>query len=179
MTGVLDAIGRRLAWVEAVLMAFSGAMLVALLILMNVEVGARYVFARSTMVADEFGGYLFAWIVMLGAIQALRGDRYLSMTALVDRAGPRLRNGLALAGAAIGLAVCIVVLDATIGLVATSYRFGTRSIQPSGIRIFWAQLALPIGYGLLALAFAEEICRRATGLGPRQMDDGPDMGGLG
>ncbi len=158
-------------------MALSGALLVALLALINVEVVARYVFARSTMIADEFGGYLFAWIVLLGAIQALRGDRYLSMTALVDRVGPHGRAALAIVGAATGLAVSLVLLHATLDLALTSYRFGTRSIQPSGIGLFWVQLPLPVGYALLVLAFVEEICRRAAGLAPRRAEGDAAAGG--
>ena len=64
-------------------------LLVALLILINVEVVARYVFGRSTLVADEYGGYLMAWITMLGAVHLLRADRHLTMTWVVDRLSPR------------------------------------------------------------------------------------------
>ncbi|MBL8697064.1 MAG: TRAP transporter small permease [Alphaproteobacteria bacterium] len=179
MIRILETIGRRLAWAEAALTAFCGLLLVALLVLINVEIGARYLFNRSTLIADEYGGYLFAWIVLLGSIQALRGDRYLSMTALVDRAPPRLRNGLAAAGALIGLGVCLVVLYATLDLALTSWRFGTRSIQPSATPLFWPQAALPVGYALLSLAFAEEFCRRLVGLAPRSSPEADQMGGLG
>lgn len=176
---MIEAIGRRLAWIDAALMVLCALLLVALLVLINVEVAARYLFARSTLIADEYGGYLFAWIVLLGAIQALRGDRYLSMTALVERASPRLKQALAIAGAAIGFLVCAVVLHATVNLVLTTHRFGTRSIQPSATPLIWPQLALPVGYALLALAYAEEFCRRLVGLAPRRAESTPDAGGLG
>lgn len=179
MVVLLEAIARRLAWVEAALMALCALLLVALLGLINVEVAARYLFARSTLIADEYGGYLFTWIVLLGAIQALRGDRYLSMTALVDRASPRVKNALATAGALVGLIVCLVVLHATVTLVLTTYRFGTRSIQPSATPLIWPQLALPVGYALLALAYAEEFCRRLAGLAPRREQSTPEIEGLG
>lgn len=61
-------------------MKLSALLLVALLLLINVEVFGRYLFNYSTLVADEYGGYLYAWIVLLGGVHLLRSDRYLTMT---------------------------------------------------------------------------------------------------
>ena len=63
--------------------------MIALLTLMNVEVFARYLFGKSTLIADEYGGYFYAWIVLLGAVHLLRSDKYLTVT-LADR--PPLRR---------------------------------------------------------------------------------------
>ena len=63
--------------------------MIALLALMNVEVFMRYVFSKSTLLADEYGGYFYAWIVLLGAVHLLRSDKYLTVTLLTDRLSPR------------------------------------------------------------------------------------------
>ena len=149
-----------LASTEFVLGRLAGLLLVAMLILINVEVVARYVFGGSTLVADEYGGYLMAWITMLGAIHLLRADRHLTMTWMVDRLSPRVQNVVGICAALIGLAVSAVLLYATYLLVTNSARFGTTSIQPSATPLVWPQLILPIGYALLCLAYVEEILRR-------------------
>ena len=160
-----------LAATEFALGRLAGLLLVALLILINVEVAARYLFGGSTLVADEYGGYLMAWMTMLGAVHLLRADRQLSMTWLVDRLSPRAQNMVGICAAVIGLGISAVLLYSTSLLVAGSARFGTISIQPSKTPLVWPQLILPIGYALLCLAYAEEILRRLLGLAPRRGDE--------
>jgi TRAP-type C4-dicarboxylate transport system permease small subunit len=164
-------LARIFASTEFALGRLAGLLLVALLILINVEVVARYVFGGSTLIADEYGGYLMAWITMLGAIHLLRADRHLSMTWLVDRLSPRVQNLVGICAALLGLAISAVLLYATYLLVAGSARFGTTSIQPSATPLVWPQLILPIGYALLCLAYVEEILRRLLGLSPRRSGD--------
>ena len=164
-----------LAAIEFALGRLAGWLLIALLILINVEVVARYVFGRSTLVADEYGGYLMAWITMLGAIHLLRADRHLTMTWLVDRLSPRAQNRVGICAAVVGLTISGVLLYSTCLLVAGSARFGSTSIQPSATPLVWPQLTLPLGYALLCLAYVEEILRRALGLATRRGD--ADVGG--
>jgi len=157
-----------LAATEFALGRLAGLLLIALLSLINVEVVARYVFGGSTLVADEYGGYLMAWITMLGAIHLLRADRHLTMTWMVDRLSPRVQNLVGICAALIGLVISGVLLYSTYLLVASSVRFGTTSIQPSATPLVWPQLILPLGYALLCLAYVEEILRRLLGLSPRR-----------
>ena len=169
---VMKRLARALAAAEFVLGRAAAVLLVLLLALINVEVVARYVFDKSTLVADEYGGYLMAWITMLGAVHLLRADRHLTMTLFVDRLSPGARNAAGVVAAILGLAISAILLYATSLLVIASARFGSVSIQPSATPLVWPQLILPIGYALLCVAYAEEIVRRVRGLGPRVYDDG-------
>lgn len=178
MIALVERAGRALGRVEAGLTGLADLLLVALLVLINVEVVARYGFGRSTLIADEYGGYLFVWITMLGALHLLRSDKYLMMTWAVDKLGPAARNRIAIGSAMIGLVVSLVSLHAAIGLVQISWRFGSLSIQPSATPLVWPQLVLPLGYGVLVLAYAEEILRRCLGLTPRRDRDDIVRGGL-
>jgi TRAP-type C4-dicarboxylate transport system permease small subunit len=168
---MLDALGRVLSGLERRLGRLAGLLLIALLVLINIEVVARYFLGRSTLIADEYGGYLMAWITMLGAIHLLRADRHLTMTWLVDRMSPRKQNWVGLTAAVIGLGVSVALGYATAVLVYSSWRFGTTSIQPSATPLVWPQLLLPFGYALLCVAYVEEILRRLAGLPPRRTDD--------
>lgn len=171
----MQRIGRFFAAIESALGRLAGFLLICLLVLINVEVIARYVFNTSTLIADEYGGYFMAWITMLGAVHILRADRHLTMTAVVDRLSPRGRNIAGIVAAIIGLAVSAVLLYATCVLVGNTMRFGTRSIQPSATPLMWPQLIMPFGYALLCLAYVEEIARRLRGLPPRGEQDDIDV----
>lgn len=175
----VERFGRVLKAVEGGVMKLSALLLIALLALINVEVLGRYFFNYSTLIADEYGGYLYAWMVLLGGVHLLRSDRYLTMTAVIERLPASAQNLTGIFGAMIGLAVCIVSLVSTAGLVWTSFRFGTRSGQPSGTIVAYPQMAMPLGYALLCLAYLEELVRRCIGLKPRRADDDAGTYGVG
>jgi TRAP-type C4-dicarboxylate transport system permease small subunit len=177
MIRTLQTTGRWFARLEARQVDFAGLLLILLVILINVEVFARYVLGKSTLIADEYGGYLFVWIVMLGALNLLRSDRYLTMTWLVDYLGPAGRNMIGMISALIGLSVGLIALWASSRLVLTSLRFGSVSIQASGTPLALPQIILPTGYLLLCIAYIEELIRRVLGLEPRRNDDA--AGGIG
>lgn len=172
-------LGTALKFVEGVVMKLSAIFLVALLVLINVEVFGRYLFGYSTLLADEYGGYLYAWIVLLGGVHLLRSDRYLMMTSVLERMPRRGQNWVGILGTLIGLAVCLVALISSTGLVMTSFNFGARSGQPSNTLIAFPQAAMVVGYGLLCIAYVEELLRRALGLPPRRADDDKDTYGVG
>ncbi|MCO5089811.1 TRAP transporter small permease [Bosea sp. (in: a-proteobacteria)] len=174
-----DRIGRWLFAAESVAMFASVMFLIALVVLINVEVFGRYFFGYSTLIADEYGGYLYAWIALLGGVHLLRSDRYLTMTAVISRLPPRAANRVGVFGALIGLAVCVICLISTVNMVWLSYSFGARSAQPSATPLIYPQLAMPLGYGLLALAYLEELVRRCLGLKPRRAEDDEETYGVG
>ena len=167
----MERFGRAMARLERALGALASVLLLALLALMTVEVAARYVFSRSTLVADEYGGYAMAWMTMLGAVHLLRADQHLTMTWVLDRMSPAARNAAGVLAAVVGLGISVVFLYATATLVWTSWRFHTKSIQPSATPLAWPQLVLPLGYLLLCVAYLEEILRRLLGYVPRRFDD--------
>jgi TRAP-type C4-dicarboxylate transport system permease small subunit len=179
MTAIMNGLGRVLRMCEGLALKVSGVMLLALLVLMNVEIVARYVFSTSTLLADEYGGYFYAWIVLLGSVHLLRSDKYLTVTLLTDRLSPGGRNVAAIFAGLIGLGVSLVSLSSTFSIVHQTWMFSTRSMQPSATPLIYPQAAMLIGYSLLSLAYVEEILRRLLGMAPRRSDDDPETYGIG
>ncbi|NWG24044.1 MAG: TRAP transporter small permease [Pseudorhodoplanes sp.] len=179
MTSFVTTVGRVLHLCEGLALKLSAFLMIALLALMNVEIAMRYVFGKSTLLADEYGGYFYAWIVLLGAVHLLRSDKYLTVTLLTNRLSPSGRNAAALFAGIVGLAVSLISLASTWSIVEMSWMFGSRSIQPSATPLLYPQLAMLLGYGLLSLAYVEEIVRRLLGMPPRRSDDDPETYGIG
>jgi TRAP-type C4-dicarboxylate transport system permease small subunit len=169
-TDEMTTFGRIMATVEWALERLAGFLLILLFLLINVEVAARYLFNTSTLIADEYGGYLMAWMVMLGALHLLRSDQHLSIRGLVERLSPRGRNAAGILAALIGLFISAVLLYATAMLVITNARFGTVSVQPSRTPLAWPQIIMPVGYVLLCIAYIDELVLRVRGLPPRRSD---------
>lgn len=170
---------RALAFTEGAALKLSSLMLILLVVLVNVEVFGRSFFNYSTEIADEYGGYMYAWIVLLGSVHLLRSDRYLTMTMVTDRLSPRAQAVIGMIGSFVGLAVAVISLWGCWQVWEQSVRFGTRSSQPSETRLYYPQFMMLVGYGMLVLAYIEEIACRALGMQPRRASDDEETYGVG
>lgn len=133
----------------------AGLLLLAMAGLIGVEILVRGSFGISTLIADEYSGYLFVWITMIGFVHALRIGAFLRVSLLVGRFGPKGKAMTDLLAAAVGIAVSAICVYATAILLLASVRFGTVSIQPSATPLWIPQLILPVGFALLCLLYLE------------------------
>jgi len=146
----------------------AGLLLVALTVLIGVEILVRGVAGKSTLIADEYSGYLFVWITMIGFAHALQSGAFLRVDNLVSRMGPRGQALADVLSATAGVLVSGACVYATGTLTMASWRFGTVSIQPSATPLWIPQLILPIGYVVLVwlyLALLRRALRRLADRG--------------
>ncbi|CAH1656811.1 MULTISPECIES: TRAP transporter small permease [unclassified Chelatococcus] len=174
MTGALRrlavGLGAVLRPLERAAIALAIVVLLALLVLTNVEVAGRYFLGFSTLIADEYGGYAYSWLVLLGAIHLLRSDSYLTITLIIDRL-PRLRSAMGVVAGVLGLGTSLILLWSCWQTFHLSWLFGTKSIQPSQTPLYLPQVIMPVGFLMLVLAYLEDILRRLSGLPPRRQED--------
>ena len=154
---------RFLARASLALCAFAGLLLAVMAVLINVEVVARYVFNSSTLIADEYSGYLFVWSTLLAFGYAFHAGQFLRVDAVVHRFRGRTKAASELLAAVAGLAVSAICVYATWQLFEASWRFGTRSIQPSATPLWIMQIALPFSFAWLALLYVATIARIVSG----------------
>ena len=136
-----------------------GAAIIFLLmmgLLMNVEVFGRTLFGRSTQISDEFAGYFFTAMTLLCFVPTLRHGRFLRVEALIERLPMTTQAGFALIAAVIGAAMSLVLTYTTFQLAWTSWNYGTVSLQAIQVPLVIPQAVLPLGFGLLSLAFVEQ-----------------------
>lgn len=157
-------IGRALDRLAAGLLMVSTLMLAAMVVLINVEVAGRYIFGFSTLVADEYAGYLFTWIVLAGFLHALRSDALLRVGIVLDRLSGRPRALLDLVNALLGIVLCAIVAYAAWRTVSTSLLFQTASSHASRTPLWIPQLAMPVGMALLGVGFLERAVRHLVDL---------------
>jgi len=126
--------------------------LAILFVLINVEVFARYVLNRSTLLADEYGGYLFVSISFFGFAHALRSGQFLRVSFVVDLLAPRAKLFLHW--------IAIAVMTWEVGkLVLVSWQFGSVSIQPSSTPLIYPQGMMALGTLVLLIAFLAELSK--------------------
>ncbi len=141
---------------ERAAIALAIVILLAMALLMNVEVFSRYLFGRSTQIADEFAGYFFTAVTLLCFVPALRHGRFLRVGALVERVPASVRAVLNFLAAVIGALMSVVLAWTTFQLAAASWNYGTVSLQAVQVPLVIPQAILPFGFALLALAFLEQ-----------------------
>ncbi len=141
--------------IEKLAIAVATLMLLLMGALMNVEIVSRYVFGRSTQIADEYSGYFFTALTVLCFVPALRRGRFLRVSALVDRL-PRPAQSAADAFAAL-LGACLsgIFTWSSFHLAWNSWNFGSTSLQAIQTPLFIPQSLVPVGFALLTLAFIE------------------------
>jgi TRAP-type C4-dicarboxylate transport system permease small subunit len=159
-TGVARALDR----VTSGLAHFSGVLLALVVVLVNVEIVMRYLFNASTLISDEYSGYLFVWMSLLGFGYALTTGQFLRVEAFVERLRGRRRHVLELFGAVAGVVVSIVLTYACARTFLASLSFGTRSIQPSATPLWIPQLAMPLGMAWLVVLYVRIALERLQAL---------------
>jgi TRAP-type C4-dicarboxylate transport system permease small subunit len=159
VASIITAIDRILDRVSRALCALASAFLALMAVLINVEIIARYGFNTSTLISDEYSGYLFVGCTLLAFGYAFNAGQFLRVDAVVHRLRGRPRAASELVAATAGLAVSAICVYATWQLFEASWRLGTRSIQPSATPLWIVQIIVPFAFGWLALLYLGAIAR--------------------
>ncbi len=156
----LRGLRRGLDLVAGGLLALAMAVLAMVFVLMNVEILSRTLLGVSTLVADEYAGYGFALTITAGLTYAHRSDALLRVDFGIDRM-PRWLRAVSL-GLASLLGFTAAGFAAYVGykVWALSWLFDSASAFASSTPLWLPQAAIPLGFGVLALSFAEDFLSR-------------------
>jgi len=132
--------------------AISATLLLGMFALINVEVATRYILRSSTLLADEYAGYMFAALVFLGMNQAIHSEKLITID-LTGRWGS-LMNGsvMRFIKALLLLGLNLMLLYAATLTLMMSIRFQSRSIQYSKTILAYPQSIVVAGLVLASIA---------------------------
>jgi TRAP-type C4-dicarboxylate transport system permease small subunit len=154
---------RRLHQAEDVLLA---ALLASLLLLSLAQIGLRLFLDTGLAWAEPAGRAGVLWLALLGALGATRGHRHIAIDALPRVLPPPARRvAWAIAQAATAV-LCAGMAWLGWGLVQLEREAPLPFI--AGVPSWVPMLALPAGFGLMALRFA--LAAGVTPPEPRDMD---------
>lgn len=163
MIGLLNRI---VAVAARIALAIGIAMLAVSLAAVCYGVVMRYGLNAPVTWTDELVGYLLVYIVMLGAAETVRRGDSIAVDVLSERFGPRGRRAVEIFGMAAVVLVGGVVMTTGWDMVAFSARIGRLSEGYLVIPLAWAQFAVPLGGGLLALAGLNRLLAALAGRAP-------------
>ncbi|HEY0857235.1 MAG TPA: TRAP transporter small permease subunit [Albitalea sp.] len=147
------------------LLAFTGelasALWTVLVVVIVVQVVARYAFGTGSIMMEELQWHLYAVGFMLGLGFTEMRERNVRIDVLAERWSQRTRLKVELFGlVALLLSFVIVVLWFALPFVATSWQLSEVSAAPGGLPYRWfLKSFLVTGFGLLALGAVGRITR--------------------
>ncbi|HEY9144712.1 MAG TPA: TRAP transporter small permease [Arenimonas sp.] len=154
---------RRLHQAEDVLLA---ALLAALLLLSLAQIGLRLFLDTGLAWAEPAGRAGVLWLALLGALGATRGHRHIAIDALPRVLPPAARRVAWAVAQAATAVLCAGLAWLGWGLVQLEREAPMPFI--AGVPSWIPMLALPAGFGLMALRFA--LAAAATPPEPKDMD---------
>ena len=151
-----DRLTRMLAWIAAALFALSGGML-------TYEVIARYFFIRPTTWAAELSQLCLIWGSLIAMAWALGSDHHISVDALVVRLSGKLRRWMEAAVMLVIAVFSAVVFWYGWWIFLDSFERGRTTGSMLDLPSWIAELAVPVGFGLLFLQALVEFIRALAG----------------
>ncbi|RMG50359.1 MAG: TRAP transporter small permease [Gammaproteobacteria bacterium] len=128
--------------------------------LITVEIVLRTLLKTSTLVADEYSGYLMVAVVFFGMAWTLRTDGHIRIGLLTSRLPEGWQKALDLLAHLFVLAFCLYFLMHTGLMVEDTRALDMRADSIAETPLWIPQLSMLAGLVLLTLQVCAEILRR-------------------
>ncbi len=130
----------------------SSLLLVSLVLLILTEVFIRYFFDMSTMIADEYSGYLYLAAIFLGLAYTFNEDAHIRINILTSKMSKKSNRFIDVFAGLITIFILVFALYRTILFTYDSYDMQMVSEGVSETPLYLTQLVMPIGISLFILA---------------------------
>ena len=141
--------------IDGVLNKIEGAILIILLLVMLLmafgQVVLRNFFSGGIVWGDILLRHLVLWIGFLGAALATSGERHINIDILTRYLPERLRGAVAALSNVFAAVVCFLLFRAS--LTFLEFEIANHNTIFAEIPSWYAQIIIPVGYGLLTLHF--------------------------
>ncbi len=151
-----------LNWLTKAGLRAASISMVVMMLSIVLEVVGRQFFNFSFLIVDELSGYLLVAIAFLGVAHSMRAGAMIRVDFLLLRMPMVVRNTLSLIFLLLSMAFTLVLTFEFGQLVISSYRYKIVSAAVFEIPQFIPQLVMPLGFGLLFLALADQVLRIVT-----------------
>ncbi len=130
----------------------SALLLISLVVLILVEIFIRYFFDMSTMIADEYSGYLYLASIFLGLAYTFTQDAHIRINIITSKLSKKANSIVDVVAGTITIALLTFALFRTILFTYDSYEMQMVSEAVSETPLYLTQIVMPIGIILFILA---------------------------
>lgn len=130
----------------------SSLLLISLVLLILTEIFIRYFFDMSTMIADEYSGYLYLAAIFLGLAYTFNEDAHIRINILTSKMSQKSNRFIDIFAGLITIVILVFALYRTILFTYDSYDMQMVSEGVSETPLYLTQLVMPLGISLFILA---------------------------
>jgi TRAP-type transport system small permease protein len=130
----------------------SALVLVSLTLLILTEIFVRYFFDMSTMIADEYSGYLYLASIFLGLAYTFNENAHIRINILTSKMSKKSNRIIDVFAGLITIIVLGFTLYRTIIFTYDSYDMEMLSESVSATPLYLTQLVMPLGITIFTLS---------------------------
>ena len=138
----------------------ASGLVLALTGLILTEIVLRSFFDHSTMIADEYSGYLYLAMVFIALGYTFREGGHIRITLLSSRFSPEGQRRIDIFATLVLLLLLGFIFYHSVRMVLDAYSFEMVSETVSETPIWITQLPIPVGIALFFLAALAYLLRR-------------------
>ncbi len=137
----VDLTGRAVSWLS-----------LGIVVLMAINVIARYLFSYGSVWAQELEWHLLAPLILFGMSYALLHGEHVRVDVLYANFSPRRKLYVDLLSAILSMAISVIIIWLSLKYVQQAWVIGEQSSDPGGLPYRWLLKALiPMGFLFLIL----------------------------
>jgi TRAP-type C4-dicarboxylate transport system permease small subunit len=146
---------KTLKTIDSIFNKIEGAVLIFLLLVMLFmafgQVLLRNISSGGFVWGDVLLRHLVLWIGFLGAALATSGERHINIDILTRYLPKRLKGAVAALSNVFAAVVCFLLFRASLTFI--KFEIANNNTIFSGIPSWYAEIIIPVGYGLLVFHF--------------------------
>ena len=140
----------------------SALLLVSLTLLILTEIFIRYFFNLSTMIADEYGGYLYLALIFLGLAYTFNENAHIRINIVTSKMSEKSNRFVDVIAGIITILILLFALYRTILFTYDSYSMEMVSEAVSATPLYLTQLVMPLGITLFLLVVIVFVLKGLT-----------------
>ena len=140
----------------------ASVLLISLVVLIMTEIIGRHFFNTSTMIADEYSGYLYLASIFLGLAYTFENNAHIRINIITSKLSKRTNKYIDIFASFITSVVLIFILYRSILFTYDSYDMEMLSENVSETPLYLTQIVMPIGIILFILSVFVFILKRLT-----------------
>lgn len=147
-----------------------GVMLVTITLVLFVNATARYFASFAIVGGEELARCLMVWMTFLGSYLLVRTQGHIAIDLFSNYLKETGRKALTIAVCILGIVMCLYFFKQGFDLTARIWSSGQRmSSLPLPRGLFY--LAVPVGMGLMSVAFLQTLIATLTGIAQPKVAD--------
>ena len=132
--------------------------------LILVEIVLRTLFHTSTLISDEYSGYMMVATIMMGVSYTFAQGSHIRITIITERLHGRAAQGLDLIVTLVALALCSYALYHSLWMVQDTFSYRILADSLSETPLYIPQVMIPVGFLLLEMQLVAHFLRRLLSL---------------